>query len=317
MEFREFKNGDISLRVALKGEGPVILCVHGWPELWFSWRHQINAFSEKGYTVAAMDVRGYGGSSRPHEIEAYSLKSLASDVACVAAELSDDPVILFGHDWGAPIVWTSALLHPGQIKAVAGLSVPYTPGGELAFIDMAEMIYAGRFFYQKYFQSEGVAESEIESDLTDSLRKIYFSLSGDAPLDDWIKNKPEKASLLDDLVNPSPFPDWLTEDDLNVYVDAFRSGGFRGPLNRYRAQRIDLIELKDLRGRHVEQPACFIGGERDCVRHFVDGMDLYADPGSGCDDYRGTTIVDGAGHWVQQEAPEETNKALGAFLEKL
>ena len=317
MEFREFTNGPISINLAEKGEGPVILCVHGWPELWYSWRHQIAKFSEVGFRVCAMDVRGYGGSSKPLDVASYSLKNLASDVAAVATQLSDEPVVLFGHDWGAPIVWHTALLHPDRVRAVAGLSVPYMPGTGTSFLDLAEQIYQGRFFYQKYFQEEGIAEQELEADPELSLRKIYYSLSGDAPLDDWLKEKAETKLLLDDLDSPDPFPAWLSDSDLQIYSQAFERGGFRGPLNRYRAQRIDIEELKSLRGLKIEQPACFIGGERDPVRHFVPGMDLFSVAGDGCNDYRGTTIICGAGHWVQQECPAETNQALNQFLSDL
>ena len=317
MEFREFTNGPISINLAAKGEGPVILCVHGWPELWYSWRHQIAKLSEVGFRVCAMDVRGYGRSSKPLDVASYSLKNLASDVAAVAAKLSDEPVVLFGHDWGASIVWHTALLHPDRVKAVAGLSVPYMPGTETSFLDLAEQIYQGRFFYQKYFQGEGIAEQELEADPELSLRKIYYSLSGDAPLNDWLKKKAETKLLLDDLDAPDPFPAWLSDSDLQIYSQAFERGGFRGPLNRYRAQRIDIEELKSLRGLKIEQPACFIGGERDPVRHFVPGVDLFSAAGNGCNDYRGTTIIGGAGHWVQQECPAETNEALNQFLSDL
>ena len=225
--------------------------------------------------------------------------------------------MLFGHDWGAPIVWHTALLHPDRVRAVAGLSVPYMPGTETSFLDLAEQIYQGRFFYQKYFQEEGIAEQELEADPELSLRKIYYSLSGDAPLNDWLKKKAETKLLLDDLVSPDPFPAWLSDSDLQIYSQAFERGGFRGPLNRYRAQRIDVEELKSLRGLKIEQPACFIGGERDPVRHFVPGVDLFSAAGNGCNDYRGTTIIGGAGHWVQQECPAETNEALNQFLSDL
>ena len=143
----------------------MILCVHGWPELWYSWRHQIDYFAEQGYQVVAMDVRGYGGSSKPEPIEAYTLSELASDVAGVAAQVSSESVILFGHDWGAPIVYATALLHPERIKAVAGLSVPFMPHGEESSLVMWEALYADRFFYQLYFQQEGVVEKEVEADL--------------------------------------------------------------------------------------------------------------------------------------------------------
>ena len=310
-------NGDIELHVAARGQGPVVLCVHGWPELWYSWRHQIDALSEAGFRVAALDVRGYGDSSKPHPVAAYSMRELAGDVAAVAGALSDDPVTLVGHDWGAPIVWNTALLHEDVIGAVAGLSVPYMPttGGPASGL---RDIYKGRFFYQTYFQAEGVAEAEIEADIRLALRKIYFALSGEAELDTWLAEKPADANLLDSLIDPDPFPAWLTEADLDVYVRAFTGSGFRGPLNRYRASEIDREETGDeLTGRTITQPACFIAGARDAVRHFIPGSDLYAQPGAACEDLRGSTIIDGAGHWVQQEAPEATNDALFAFLKTL
>lgn len=317
MDTKWIENGDIRLEVKLVGSGPVILCVHGWPELWYSWRHQMAYFSAQGYTVAAMNVRGYGGSSHPSEIAAYTLSELTSDVCAVAQTLSTDPVILFGHDWGAPIVYHSALRYPQVFSAVAGLSVPYMPSGGQSVLATMRHAYAGRFFYQLYFQPEAVAETAIESDIELALRKIYFSLSGDAPLNDWLKHKPADAALLDDLHNPEPFPDWLSEVDLAVYAEAFEKTGFRGPLNRYRAQELDQALLPEHRGQQLQQPSCMIAGERDAVRSFFPGVDLYEGAAAGSADYRGTTLVKDVGHWVQQEAPEETNAALMQFLNGL
>lgn len=316
-EFVSVENGPVTLRVAVAGQGPLIVCVHGWPELAYSWRHQLGHFAARGYRVAALDMRGYGGSSKPREIGDYTMRELAADIAAVIDRLGNGKAIVFGHDWGAPISWTTALLHPGRVSAVALLSVPYIPLGEMSFIDMMQALYKDRFFYQLYFQREGVAETELEGDVRASLRKVYFALSGSASVDQWLANKPADARLLDGLADPQPFPAWMTEQDLDVYVAAFRAGGFRGPLNRYRAQNIDFAELKELVGKPLVQPTCFIGGERDMVRTMIPGVDLYADPGAGCTDFRGSTILPGIGHWVQQEAPAETNAALERFLATL
>lgn len=316
IDFITVPNGPIDLRVAIAGKGPVILCVHGFPELWYSWRHQIDYFSKRGFTVAALDVRGYGGSSKPEAVAAYTLRTIASDVAAVIDHLGGK-VILFGHDWGAPIVWHTSLLYPDKVAAVAGLSVPYVPRGQVSFLDAARAMYKDRFFYQLYFQQEGVAEAELEADIVGGLRKAYFAISGDAPLNKWIEHKPADAKLLDGMVDPQPFPSWMSEQDLQVYVDAFTASGFRGPLHRYRAQDIDFREMAEFAGKPVTQPACFIGGERDAVRAFIPGMDLYANPGIGCTDFRGSDILPGIGHWVQQEAPQQTNAALQRFIDGL
>ncbi|MEM7543062.1 MAG: alpha/beta hydrolase [Pseudomonadota bacterium] len=317
MEFIEVHNGEISLNVAIAGEGPLILCVHGWPELWYSWRHQIEYFAAQGYRVAALDVRGYGGSSKPHEISAYTLKNLGADVAAVGRHLSDEPVILLGHDWGAPTAYTTALLYPDQFRAVGLLSVPFVPITEHSFYDLFAANYEGKFFYQKYFQAEGVAEAELEADVATALRKVYYSISGDATDRAFLADKPEDAGLLDGMVDPQPMPGWMSEADLQVYAEAFSQGGFRGPINRYRAQRQDPAELSHLAGQLLPQPSCFIGGERDPVRYFIPGNDLYADPGRTCKDCRLVDIIPGAGHWVQQEAPDQTNQKLAEFFAML
>jgi pimeloyl-ACP methyl ester carboxylesterase len=300
--------------------------VHGWPELWYSWRHQLSYFSERGYKVAAMDVRGYGGSSRPHDIAAYTLRHLASDVVAVIDALDDSPsrnknshgqAILFGHDWGAPIVWNTSILHPEHIRAVAGLSVPFAGISEGSFLDIAEMVYKDKFFYQLYFQAEGVAEAEFEADIAMSLRKTYFAISGNATQSYAGVDRPVDAKFLDGLVDPVVFPSWLTEADLQIFVDAFTATGFRGPFNRYRAQRIDAIEMAEHIGSLITQPSFFIGGEKDVVRFFIPGMDLYENPLSGGADVRGSVIIPKVGHWVQQEAPLETNIALEGFLSQL
>ncbi len=308
-------NGPITLNVVVAGpetsDQLPILCVHGWPELAHSWRHQLAHFAAAGRTIAAMDVRGYGSSSKPEPISAYTLSALASDVAAVITALGGR-AILFGHDWGAPIVWNTALRHPDQVAAVAGLSVPFSPWGELRFLDVMRAMHAGKFFYQFYFQAEGVAEAELAAD-PDALLKIYHALSGDAAYPGFGRKGPD-ATLLQGVPLPDPKPAWLPPEDLAVYKAAFAAGGWRGPINRYRAQDMDFDEAIGLRGLHIAQPAAFIAGTRDPVRYFAPGMDLYATAGAGCDDFRGTTLIEGAGHWVQQEAPAATNAALAAFL---
>ena len=314
---REIETNGITLRAAVEGEGPLVILVHGWPELWYSWRHQIKPLAQAGYRVVAPDMRGYGGSDKPHVVEAYAMSSMMADLVGIIDALGEVTAILVGHDWGAPICWNTAALHPGRVAAVAGLSVPYRKRGAVSTIALWRKLFAGKFFYQLYFQDEGVAETELETDVRLSLRKIYYSISGDAPsLDSWVQRPPD-GGLLDAFTDPSPFPPWMTEEDLYYFVANFEAGGFRGPINRYRNQDRDFAELPEMGVAPVEQPSCFIAGSKDVVRRFVPNYDAYEDVANNCTDLRFAEIIDGAGHWVQQEAPSEVNTALLRFLASL
>ncbi|MEO1081134.1 MAG: alpha/beta hydrolase [Pseudomonadota bacterium] len=315
--FQKVQNEDITLNVVVEGSGPLILCIHGWPELWYSWRHQLRYFADSGYTVAAMDVRGYGGSGKPSGVENYVLSKLAGDAAAVLQELSDEPAILFGHDWGAPIAYATAQQHPQLVRGVAGLSVPFRPRGEASLLQVAKQLFPEKFFYMLYFQKPSVPEQELEADVMDSLRRVYYACSGDAPLGAFLVDKDKDAGLLEGLVDPDTFPAWMSEDDLQTYAAAFKAGGFEGPINRYRAQGIDFEESAPLLGKALPTPACFIGGERDPVRRVIAGVDMFADLAGGYDDLRICEIIDGAGHWLQQEAPQECNRILARFVASL
>lgn len=318
IDFVTVANGDIELNVAVLGDGPLILCVHGWPELWYSWRHQMRYFADRGYRVAALDVRGYGGSSKPREIAAYSLLEITGDVAAVIDELGDGSAILFGHDWGAPIVWNTARLHADKVRAVAGLSVPYLPVSTENTLDLWRERYTAddKFFYQVYFADRpDEADAELHADSLASIRKIYYSASGEGAANRIFGDKPASARMLDGLIDPAEFPAWASDADLQVYADAFDAGGWTGPLNRYRAQPLDAEQIGPLPDPNLTQPALFIGGELDGVRNFVDGIDIFDFAPAACDDFRGSVIIDGAGHWVQQEAPDAVNAALETFVE--
>ena len=197
---------------------------------------------------------------------------------------------------------------------VAGLSVPYRKRGKVSQIELWRRLYADKFFYQLYFQAEGVAEAELEADVRTALRKVYYSASGDMPAADGWVQRPAGGTLLESLVDPSPFPAWQTAADLDYFTAAFEAGGFRGPLNRYRNQDRDFENLPEMGAAPINQPSCFIAGAKDIVRRFVPNFDPYADPANNCTDLRAATIIDGAGHWVQQEAPQQVTAALLEFL---
>ena len=307
----------IRLRVAVAGKGPLVILVHGWPESWFSWRHQISALVQAGYRVAAPDVRGYGGSDKPASIDAYAIKDISADIAGLVDALGERQAILIGHDWGAPIVWNTTLFFPEKVRAVAGLSVPHLGRGPAPRIELFKKIYKDTFFYQLYFQQPGVADAELEADVRSTLRKIYYWISGEGIRAGMVRRKQPDAKLLDGLVDPDPFPDWLTTADLDYYVGEFERSGFRGPLNRYRTAEIDFAQQQAIADRRIEQPAAFIAGSLDPVLAFVPGVDPIALMRKHVSDLRLVRILEGAGHWVQQERAAEVNAALLEFLKGL
>ncbi|MBR9808851.1 MAG: alpha/beta hydrolase [Alphaproteobacteria bacterium] len=320
VDLQLIETNGIRLRVATAGEGPLVILVHGFPESWYSWRHQIKALSEAGYRVAAPDVRGYGGSDRPHTVEAYDMESLTGDIAGLAEALSPgEQAVVVGHDWGAPLAWNTARLHADKFRAVAGLSVPYTPPGEVVFIDAARKFFTerGLFFYQIYFQDQGPPEAELEADPAETIRKFYYAISGDAPEGTWPTDKKHGDTLLHRLPEPDmPLP-WLSEEDVAYYDEQFRNSGFRGPLNRYRNWHRDHAYLTSHPSSPViAQPSLFIGGTRDLVLKMYPG-DMVAAMKKSLGDLRGATLLEGVGHWTQQERPEEVNRLLIEWLNSL
>ena len=310
----------IQLRAVIEGSGPLVLLVHGFPEGWSSWRHQIGPIAAAGFTACAIDVRGYGGSDKPPAVADYSLAQITADLAGVVEHLSPDgTAVLVGHDWGAPIVWNTALTRPDRVRAVAGLSVPWTGVPAAPFLDAVKAAFTakGRFFYQVYFQDEGVAEAELEADVRGALRKFYYALSGDAPVGTWPSDKPHGATLLDRLVDPQPFPAWLPPAELDRFVADFEASGFRGPLNRYRNHPRDFDWQQGFRHLRIEQPSLFIGGERDLALKMIPGvkpLDLMAPH---LPALQGAHVLPGIGHWTQQEAPEAVNALLLGWLKGL
>jgi pimeloyl-ACP methyl ester carboxylesterase len=319
-EFRIIDAGEVKLRCALEGQGPLVVLVHGFPESWFSWRHQLGPIAAAGFTACAIDVRGYGGSDKPEPIEAYAMQRLTADVAGVVRALQPArPAILVGHDWGAPIVWNTALTRPDEIAAVAGLSVPYTgvPARPFTEIFTEAFTAKNRFFYQAWFQKVGPPEAEAEADVRGFLRKFYYGISGDAPDGSW-PQKPADATLLEGMVDPDPFPAWLTEAELDYYVGEFERSGFRGPINRYRNHERDFAWLQAYRDRRIDQPSLLIGGDRDPA---FNGFGRIADPAAlmrrHVSDLRGAHVLPGCGHWTQQERPAETTALILDWLRGL
>ena len=301
----------IRLRTVVEGKGPLVILLHGFPQCWYLWRHQIDPLVEAGFQVAVPDQRGYGGSDRPKAIDAYDIVELTGDVVGIADALAHEKFHVVGHDWGAPVAWHTALLHPERTRSVVGLSVPYTRW--VAGVMTRQETFGDSFWYMVYFQTPGVAEEELEADIRKTLRTVYFSISGDAPDGLLAVPKPSTAKFLDGMMDPDTLPPWISEEDLDYYVAQYEESGFRGPLNWYRNIDRNAEITPQLEQAKIAQPSFFIAGVKDPVLLFggggwVDLMDHYVS------DLRGKVLVDGSGHWVPMERPREVSDALLGFL---
>lgn len=313
---RTIQTNGINLHIAEAGEGPLVLMAHGFPELWYSWRHQLPALAAAGYHAVAPDIRGYGDSDKPHAIEAYSMREMTRDLVGVLDALGEETAVIVGHDWGAPMAWNSAVLFPDRYRAVAGLSVPFLPRGPMPPIQMLRAAFKDRFFYILYFQEPGVAEAEFESNIRESMRAFIWGASGegrDIPgFATAMVNKPADSRLFEGAPTVEGVPPWMTEEDLDYYTAAFEKSGFRGPINRYRCMDLDWEQLPELANARVTQPALFIAGDKDGVLSFTP-----LDPMKAAVDNLKIVMIPGAGHWTQQERPDAVNAELIAFLDGL
>jgi pimeloyl-ACP methyl ester carboxylesterase len=316
---RQLQVGDLSMHVAEAGKGPLVLLCHGFPECWYSWRHQLVALAQAGYHAVAPDMRGYGRTDAPEAVEAYSMMHLVGDMTGILAALGEDPAVIVGHDWGAMVAWSAALLRPDRFRAVVGMSVPFLPRMPVKPTTMMKALAGDRFLYILYFQEPGRAEAELDPRAREMMRGMLFTASGSIDASHFRKlvDLPKTARFLDAMVQPETLPAWLGEEDLEVYVAEFERTGFRGGLNWYRNFDRNWELLAPFADLRIKVPALFVGGLRDAV---VTGPEFAGESptvqmlGSFCDDLRGKVLLEGVGHWNQQEAPEQTNAALLGFL---
>ena len=305
----------IRIHVAEVGEGPLVLLVHGFPESWYSWRHQLPHLAAAGFRCAAIDVRGYGRSSKPVSIEAYRMMQHVADNLGVVEALGAESAFIVGHDWGAPIAAASAQLRPDVFRAVALVSVPFSPAGPTRPTDAVRALGGSEEFYINYFQAPGRAEVEIEEDVRSWLVGFYIGASADAVRPDdggTISTVRAGGKLRDRFVIPDRLPSWLTDADLDFYVAEFERSGFIGPLNRYRNVDRDWEDLRVFSRVPITVPSLFIGGDRDGPT--IWGAPAIARFPTTMPDLRGNHVLDTCGHWVQQEKPDEVNGLLADFL---
>jgi pimeloyl-ACP methyl ester carboxylesterase len=307
--------GALRMRVATQGSGPLVLLCHGFPELWCSWRAQMAALAAAGFRAAAPDMRGYGGTDAPPDPARYTMLHHVGDLVALVQALGEQQAVVVGHDWGAPAAWHAALLRPDVFRAVAGLSVPYSPPGPVDLLTALES-QGITTFYMQYFQAPGVAEAELEADVAASLRRITYSLSGDGRGGVATVLEPG-TGFLHHTEDPVTLPAWVDTDDLAYAVGEFRRTGFLGGLNWYRALRSGPELLAPWRGAPIRQPSLFIAGDRDDVMKFPASAAAVARFDRSLPGLRGSHVLAGAGHWVQRERAADVNALLIDFLRGL
>jgi pimeloyl-ACP methyl ester carboxylesterase len=307
---RRIATNGIELNIAERGDGPLVLMCHGFPESWFSWRHQFRALADAGYHSVAPDMRGYGDSDKPHAIEAYNQVDIVNDIVGLIPALGYETAVVFGHDWGAPTAWGCALHHPDVISAVGALSVPFSPRPDAPPLDTLKALFKDQFFYQLYFQAEGIAEAEFEENVRASLRKFYHMGSGQMEVS-LVAPKAADADMLSDLPDPDQMGAWLSPADLDFYVSEFTRSGFRGPLNYYRNHNLTWERTAGSAAK-INQPAMFVAGAKDGVVEMA--AQALKNMPNHVTDLRINELIPEIGHWTQQEAPDATNAYMLAFL---
>jgi pimeloyl-ACP methyl ester carboxylesterase len=285
----------IELAVAEHGpaDGPVVVLLHGFPELGFSWRHQVGPLAAAGYRVLVPDMRGFGDSDAPDAAEQYAVDVLAADVLGLLDHSGAQRGTVIGHDWGADVAWKTAWLHPERVLAVAGLSVPFAPRAPAPPLGLMRK-HLGEDFYMVWFQQPGVAEQALARDVR---RTLASSRVWDAA---WAADAGDQPQT----------PPFMTDDELDVYVRMFTQTGFHGGLNYYRNLDRNWERTAHVAERKITAPALFLTGERDPVRRFMPAavMDGWVT------DLRVDAVIEDAGHWVQQQAPDQVNALLLAWL---
>jgi pimeloyl-ACP methyl ester carboxylesterase len=320
---RIIETNGIRLHIAEQGEGPLVLMCHGFPESWYSWRHQLNALAAAGFHAVAPDMRGYGKSDCPEALDQYTLFHLLGDMVGLLDALEASTAIIVGHDTGANVAWQGALMRPDRFRAAIGLSVPFRPRGKVPPTSLMPRT-ADAQFYHLYFQEPGIAEAELEQDPRATIRNMLYGASGDGAslrsavtTDAGIGMVPRGGRFLRGPGAPATLPDWLSERDIDFYADEFRRVGFRGALNWFRNLDRSWEFSAPFAGAPVTVPALYIAGDRDFVLRSP-GMDqLLPNLKHFVPELHNMLVLPGCGHWTQQERPDEVNAAIIDFLRSL
>jgi pimeloyl-ACP methyl ester carboxylesterase len=315
---RFVETNGIRMHLAEAGSGPLVFLLHGFPESWYSWRHQLTALSDAGFHVVAPDQRGYGQTDRPEAVEAYTMFHLVGDVVGLLDALGEQQAVVVGHDWGAPVAWHAALLRADRVRGVAGLSVPYRPRGNRAPLTVLREL-RGEGFYQIYFQKPGVAEADLQREVRATIRRSLYSASGQSPIVPDMMIRPGERFLNAGQNDVEvPLPDWVNEADVDFYTAEFERTGFRGGLNWYRNIDRNWELTAPWAGAHITPPALFVVGDRDLVYHFPGGGPTMVDNlRRAVPNLSQGVVLEGCGHWTQQERPADVNRLLIDFLRSI
>ena len=311
---RFIESNGIRLRIAEMGEGPLVILVHGWPESWYSWRHQLPALAAAGFRAVAPDMRGYGKSDKPQAVDDYDIHHVTADLVGIVDALGEKNAMLVGHDWGAIVTWHAMLLHPEKFTALVAMSVPYSGRGPQSIVQSLQQSLGDNFYYILYFQEPGVAEKEFDADPRGILSRLY--LSPDSPREAPVVKDPKRAAggWIPRLGAPKGLPSWLTQADLDYYVREYSEAGFRGGINYYRNFHRNWETTPQLTGATIDKPVLFIAGEKDSVIRGATAEALTTSMKKAVPGLREVKLFPGAGHWVQQERAAETNAAMVEFL---
>ena len=308
----------IRLHIAEQGVGPLVVLCHGFPECWYSWRHQLRTLPEAGFHAIAPDMRGYGQTDAPTEVDQYTIFHLVGDIVGLLDSVGAEPAVLVGHDWGATVAWHTALLRPDRVRAVVALSVPFWPRGRARPMTVMPQTQAS-MFYWLYFQTPGLAEVELERDVRGTIRRLLFSTSGEARDDaigvsDNVGMVSKGGGFLSRMRDPVTLPSWLTESDIEYFTGEFARTGFRAALNWYRNIDRNWELLAPFTGLPVTVPALYVTGDRDFVNAFPRMDQLRLRLQKSVPRLRQTLVLRGCGHWTQQERPDEVTAAILEFL---
>lgn len=319
MQSRLIKTDGLVQQVLEAGEGPLVLLIHGFPELGVSWRAQVEALAGAGFHAVAPDMRGYGGTRGPEGPENHAILHLVGDMVDLVRALGRERCVVVGHDWGAPVAWHCALLRPDVFTAVAGLSVPFQPRRPkgpptAAMAAIFRRAGLGDLYINRFQDPE--AHRPLEADPATALRKLFWAYDGATPAERRSTGfLPDGVDLLDAIDDEATLPPWMTPAHFQEYVAAFTAGGFGAPLDWYRALDLNWSQTAFLQDRRIEVPALFVVGQDDPVRRYAGAHE------AGLKDWapnlRGQVVLPGAGHWIQQERPDEVNALLLDFLRGL